>query len=237
MTASALQNVQLVSRPERRNDGRPVLELVRITKSWGPRVILRNVELCLAPGDLVWIGGRNGVGKTTLLRIASGLIRPDGGEVRLLGQEVESRRRNFQRRMGFLSAGDRGLYPRLTPSQHLDLWAALAHIPREQRRAVKDAATEHFELGEFIDRRAQQLSLGQRQRLRLSMAFLHDPVLVLLDEPGNSLDEEGAEVMRAAVRRVLDGGGAAVVCSPIGETDGFDFDRRWLLENGDLVSV
>src|SRR3954462_15623441 len=93
----------------------PPLELYDVVKRWRKDVpLLEGINLTIEPGESVWIGGRNGAGKTTLLRIAAGLIDPDGGLVRAFGLHPFRDRRAFQRRVGFLSAGNAGVYARLT---------------------------------------------------------------------------------------------------------------------------
>jgi ABC-2 type transport system ATP-binding protein len=193
----------------------PAFQLSGIVKSWPglPRV-LDDVALTLDGGSAVAIFGANGIGKTTLLRIASGLILPDAGTVRLQGLDPETQRTEFQRRLGFLSAGNSGLYARLKPEHHLDMWAKLALIPKAQRAAAIARVREQFELDVLCGRRVDRLSMGQRQRLRLALAFLHDPDVVLLDEPGTSLDDAGLELVRRAVEAVKSRGGAALVCLP-----------------------
>jgi ABC-type multidrug transport system ATPase subunit len=86
----------------------------------------------------------------------------------------------------------------------------------------------------LAERRVDRLSMGQRQRVRVAMAFLHDPQLVLLDEPGTSLDEPGLALLNAAVSRLLGRAGAAIWCEPAGSRSDFPFDRRLQLEEGAL---
>jgi ABC-2 type transport system ATP-binding protein len=216
----------------------PALVLREVTKAWGrgePRLtVLDDVELSLAPGTVVWIGGRNGVGKTTLLRIAAGMIAPDRGTVKLSGLDPIANRRQYQRRVGFLSAGDRGLYPRLSVRRHLDFWSRIAFVPRSHRQGLIDATLRRFELTELAERRADRLSLGQRQRLRLALSLLHEPQLLLLDEPLNSLDSHGAALLRKAVDEHRLRGGITFWCSPAGIDNGMRFDSSFVLEQGHL---
>jgi ABC-type multidrug transport system ATPase subunit len=210
------------------------LVLKGIRKRWkrNPRPVLEGVDLTLQPGTSTWVGGRNGVGKTTLLRIAGGLIGPDAGSVSLQGLHPERDRREFLKRVGLLSAGDRGIYARFSPRQHLDWCGRLALIPRARRKQHVERAIRIFELDELVDRRADRLSLGQRQRLRIAMTFLHDPLLILLDEPLNSLDDEGGAVLLGAVETIKARGGAVLWCSPPSDQRHVAFDRRYLLEDG-----
>jgi ABC-2 type transport system ATP-binding protein len=214
----------------------PPLELSGIGKRWArqPHPLLDGVELTLEPGEAIFVGGRNGAGKTTLLRIAAGLIFADRGSVALHGLHPVRDRREYQRRLGFLSAGNSGLYARLSVRRHLNYWARLAFIPRADCPAAVGRALTRFQLHELADRRTDRMSMGQRQRLRLAGAFLHDPSVVMLDEPRNSLDDEGAAILRAAVRGLTLGGGGVIWCAP-GEHDHDESDRRYFLEAGRLM--
>jgi ABC-2 type transport system ATP-binding protein len=212
----------------------PKLELLGVTKHWGPKAVLDGVDLVVEPGQAAHIFGRNGSGKTTLLRIAVGLIRPDGGVIELDGLHPERDRRAYQRQVGFLSAGDRGLYARMTVRDHLRLWARLAFIPRGHTATVIGDALSRFGLGELVTRRVERLSMGQRQRVRLAGVFLHDPSVVMLDEPRNSLDGEGVELLASLLKEFRGRGGSVLWCSPSGEQAELDFDRRYELVDGRL---
>lgn len=193
----------------------PPLALHGIVKRWpGVPQVLEGVDLELEPGTALAIVGRNGTGKTTLLRIAAGLIAPEQGSVSICGLDSERDRTEFQRRAGFVSAGNTGLYARLKVRHHLDMWAKLALVPRARRRAAIDHVAELFVLEELLDRRVDRMSMGQRQRLRLALAFLHEPRVVLLDEPGTSLDDEGLAIVGRALEALKQAGGAALACMP-----------------------
>ena len=215
---------------------RELLALDRIVKRWGKHIVLDHAELILEPSSLTWIAGANGVGKTTLLRIAAGLIAPDSGIVDLEGLHPERQRNAYLRQVGFLSAGEGGLYPRLTVQRHLEFWARLAMIPKAERQTAIERVVEHFGLHQFLKRRVERMSMGQRQRVRLGMTFLHDPRVVLLDEPLNSLDEEGSELVAQSLHRVVGQGGAVVWCSPGSDRPPVEFDARYRLVDGRLES-
>jgi ABC-2 type transport system ATP-binding protein len=215
------------------------LALLGVTKRWRrqPAPLLDGIELRLQAGTMTWIGGRNGVGKTTLLRIAAGLIDADRGEALAGGVSARADRRRFQRLVSLLPAGDRGLYARISVRHHLEFCARIALLPRERLGPAVEQALDAFALRELAGRRVDRISMGQRQRLRAAMAFLPAPEVVLLDEPLTSLDEQGADLLRAAAGRVCARGGAVLWCSPtLGPTDG-GFDARLLLERGRLVDV
>ena len=207
-----------------------------VVKSWSEEhpPVLADIDLRVGRASTVAIAGRNGAGKTTLLRIAAGMIAPDAGSIRVCGLDPERQRTEFQRRVGFLAAGNSGLYARLKAEQHLELWARLALMPRRLQRAAVERTIEQFELGPLCGRRVDRLSMGQRQRLRLALAFVHDPVLVLLDEPATSLDEHGIGALQEALDGLKARGGAALVCLPSGWRDVLALDAAYTLEDGRL---
>jgi ABC-type multidrug transport system ATPase subunit len=207
-----------------------------LTKSWParPRPVLEDVDLAAPPGTLLSIAGANGVGKTTLLRILAGAIRPDSGVVRLGGLDSERQRAGYQARIGYLAAGDRGLYARLSVREQLAIWTRLAFVPRRRRPAAVAAALERFDLVELADQRVERLSLGQRQRVRLALAFAHEPSVVLLDEPLTSLDPDGARTVTEAITLLRAGGGVCLWASPEPPQIGVAFDERRALVDGRL---
>ncbi len=209
-----------------------VLDCVR--KRWGAQTVLRDVGLSVQRGSVVSIGGANGAGKTTLLRIAAGLIRPESGTVEVDGLHPERDRRSYLRRTALLSAGDRALYARLSPRRHLDLGARLALLSAGERRRAVQRSLARFALDEFADRRADRLSTGQRQRVRLAMALVHDPELVLLDEPANSLDRSGLELLTAYLDDLCARGGAGVWCAPESSATPLGADTALRLADGEL---
>ena len=219
----------------------PLLQAERLTKRWqrGRIPVLESVDLAIERGALVSIVGANGAGKTTLIRILAGLILPDAGMVRLDGLDPRRDRVDYHRRIGFLSAGYGGLYARLSVKQQLAFSAKIAFIPAAKRRSACDEAMARFGLFELVERRLDRLSMGQRQRVRLAIAFLHHPDLVLLDEPWNSLDGEGEGLLAATLIELRNRGGSAICCTPTGAELSrrvAGVDRMLRLEAGGLHS-
>jgi ABC-2 type transport system ATP-binding protein len=214
----------------------PVLEIKDLYHRWkGPKPpVLDGVSLTLRAGEVTWIGGRNGVGKTTLLRLAAGILLPQRGTVRIGELSSEARGGRYQRQIGFLSAGDRSLQARMRVTQQLDYWARLAYVPRERRQELVDRSLEQFGLEEFAERRVDRMSMGQRQRIRLAMAFLHEPRVVLLDEPRNSLDDEGYALLSRQSELAAARGATILWCSPRGEDRVIDCDAGYSLVEGHL---
>jgi ABC-2 type transport system ATP-binding protein len=233
--------------------GEPILELEGLYHKWkGPKPpVLDDVSLTLRTGEVTWIGGRNGAGKTTLLRLAAGILLPQRGNVRIVlpqegdaglsqrGSELTPASKGglYRRQIGFLSAGDRSLQARMRVSQQLDYWARLAYVPRERRGELVAVNLQRFGLEEFAQRRVDRMSQGQRQRIRLAMAFLHEPRVILLDEPRNSLDDDGYQLLSEQISRATADGATVLWCSPRGEDRVLASDAGYTLENGHLEQV
>jgi ABC-2 type transport system ATP-binding protein len=211
------------------------IRLEGITKRWGANLVLDDVTLDIGAGTVTGVAGDNGAGKTTLLRIACGIVIPESGSVRFRGVDIERERAAYTRAIGLLSAGDGGLYARLTVNQNLSFWSGLAGLSRRHRaRRMGDVLSE-FELEELAQRRVERLSMGQRQRVRLAATFLHEPLIVFLDEPRTSLDETGVSLLAAALDRLVSRGGAALWVSH--EPDEPLVSELWRLSDGRLRRV
>jgi ABC-2 type transport system ATP-binding protein len=217
---------------------RPLLKIDELYHRWkGPKPpVLDGVDLTLGEGEVTWVGGRNGAGKTTLLRLAAGILLPQRGSV-FIGDLPSHSRGTYQRKIGFLSAGDRGLQARMRVRQQLDYWARLAYVDSKRRAALVEINLESFGLVEFADRRVDRMSMGQRQRIRLALAFLHEPEVILLDEPRNSLDDEGYALLAAQSKLAAARGATVLWCSPRGEDRVIECDASYSLEDGKLVPV
>jgi ABC-type multidrug transport system ATPase subunit len=215
------------------------LRLRGVSKRWRSAAapVLDDLDLELMPESCTWVGGRNGAGKTTMLRVAAGLIEPDSGRVEVWGETARAAGARYRRAVSFLPAGDRGLYARLTVRAQLRFWARISMIEPARFQRSLTAAVEAFALEELIERRVDRMSMGQRQRLRLAMAFLADPDVVLLDEPLTSLDGEGGELLARAIAALLARGGAVLWCSPEPEVEYVRFDRSLRLRDGVLVAA
>jgi ABC-type multidrug transport system ATPase subunit len=119
---------------------------------------------------------------------------------------------------------------------NLEFWGRLAFIDGKRLKGEIDRTIARFALEELSSRRVDRLSMGQRQRVRLAMAFLHSPRLVLLDEPRTSLDSDGTALLTEALREHRAQGGAAIWCAPTGDSDPLDFDSHYVVDHGRLTS-
>jgi heme exporter protein A len=199
------------------------IEFRRLSRRFGRLAVLARVDGRVASGEVLPVRGRNGSGKSTLLRCLAGLLAPDAGEVLATeeGRALEGAER--RRRVGYV-APDLAFYEELTVGENLDFFSRLRGTPSA-------AATQLLaRVALPAERRAGALSSGMRQRLRWAFALLHQPRLLLLDEPFQNLDGPGEETARALLAEHLAAGGLAVVASPVplslpASLDAIDLDR------------
>jgi ABC-2 type transport system ATP-binding protein len=189
----------------------PVLQLDGLCRAYGGRMVVDHVDLVLRRGEILGFLGPNGAGKTTTIRMSLNLVRPSGGAVRVLGQDVWREPRRVLPRVGALVEAP-ALYPHLSGRDNVRAFAA----------AVGGARTPT--IGELLDvvglterqhDRVRTYSLGMKQRLGVAIALLNDPDLLVLDEPANGLDPLGIAEMRELMARLAAEGRAIFLCSHV----------------------
>jgi heme exporter protein A len=175
------------------------LRFVDVSRTYGRRRALNKVSLTAQAGSITALLGPNGAGKSTLLSIASTLLQPSGGDVRYGDADARNGGAALRARIGLL-AHDLYLYPELTAAENLRFFARVYALADVERRV--DAALERAGLADRRDDAVAGFSRGMRQRLALERALIHDPRLVLLDEPFTGLDEAARTALRARLDTV-----------------------------------
>ncbi|MGO1410782.1 MAG: ABC transporter ATP-binding protein [Microbacteriaceae bacterium] len=185
-----------------------MLRLSGITKNYGERRALDGVTFDVAPGRLTGFVGGNGAGKTTTMRIILGLLNSDGGTVSLDRQEITTEDR---RRFGYMPE-ERGLYPKMKVLDHIVYLARLHGFSRADATERATAILDRLGLGERLTDNIEALSLGNQQRAQIAAALVHDPEVLILDEPFSGLDPLAVEVV-AGVLQDRAAAGASVLFS------------------------
>ena len=175
-----------------------MISALRLTRRFGPRIVVDNVTFDVARSEIVALVGPNGAGKTTTMRMLAGLIAPTDGSIAIDGVPLTRATGSLLRhQIGFLTEAP-GLWDRLTVRENLRIYAGLYALASPERAVDRVLAT--FELADAASSRGAELSKGMRQKVALARALLHDPTILLLDEPTSGLDPEIART----VRRLLD---------------------------------
>jgi heme exporter protein A len=174
------------------------IELRGLRRDFGERTALDGIDLSLATGESLVVLGPNGAGKTTLLRILATLLRPSAGEVRVLGARLPGEAWKARGRIGFLGH-EPLLYRDLSGRENLAFQASLQGIGGEAAARRIDRLLEAVAMERRADERVAELSAGMRQRLAICRCVLHEPELLLLDEPDSNLDAESRDLARELI--------------------------------------
>jgi ABC-2 type transport system ATP-binding protein len=213
----------------------PRLALAGVAVRRGGRPVLRGVDLAVAPGEILGLLGPNGAGKSTLFAILAGLLRPDAGAFFLDGREVEPGARELRARAGIVFQ-EPGLDGKLSAEENLRLAAALQRVPRARARARVAALLEGAGLAARAREPVERLSGGLRRRLELARALVHDPELLVMDEPTVGLDAAAFRAFWDGVEALRRAEGTTVVLTTHRPDEAERCDRLAVLSRGAIVA-
>ena len=159
----------------------------RLEKTFGKNHVLRGISFEASPGEIFGLLGPNGAGKTTTLRIICTLLAPDAGSVEVLGFNTRTAPQEVRARVGVVTA-EIGVYPRLTARENISYFAELSGMADGDLNEKVDAVIDRLDMHEFARQRAESLSSGQKQKVAIARAIVHDPPVLMFDEPTSNLD-------------------------------------------------
>jgi ABC-2 type transport system ATP-binding protein len=194
------------------DDGPPAIEVLGLGKRYGDMEVVHDLSFRIRAGEVVGFLGPNGAGKTTTMRMLTGFLPASQGSARIAGHDIFDDALAARRAIGYLPETP-PLYPEMTPATYVDFVAKLKDVERGQRKAAVESALERCGLSEVRHRVIGQLSKGYRQRVGLAQAIVHDPPVLVLDEPTVGLDPIQIREIRTLIRDLAASGRHTVILS------------------------
>jgi ABC-2 type transport system ATP-binding protein len=213
----------------------PVLELDAVVKRYGSFTAVDGVDLEVAPGEIFGFLGPNGAGKTTTIRMIAGILEPTAGTIRVVGRDVTRDPAGAKVHIGYIP--DRPfLYEKLSGSEFLRFVAALWGKNGPEVEARADRFLDLFSLSAWKDELIESYSHGMRQKLLIASALIHDPSLVVVDEPMVGLDPRAARLLKDLLRSFVDGGGSVFLSTHTLEVAEALCDRIAIMDRGRVIA-
>ena len=191
-----------------------MIEVRELSKRFAEKEAVRGISFRAAPGEITGLLGPNGAGKSTTIKMIVGALAPTAGSVLVCGHDVAEEPLAAKRRFGYVPESG-AMYQTLTPHEYLSLVAELHDLPRETAAERIEQLLGAFQVGDAVSRQIAALSKGTRQKVLIASALLHDPDVVLFDEPLNGLDVNAALTFRRLVEGMAERGKTIVFCSHI----------------------
>jgi len=176
-----------------------VLEIENLTKRYGQHTVVDNLSFRCAPGEVLGFLGPNGAGKSTTMKMVTGFVPPSAGRVSVCGLDIDQASLEARRCIGYLPEGA-PCYPEMTPSSFLEFIADIRGLTRAERKTRLDSVIEALHLGPVLNQSIETLSKGFKRRVGLAQAILHDPKVLILDEPTDGLDPNQKHEVRELIR-------------------------------------
>tara|TARA_R110002074_G_scaffold105279_1_gene227443 strand:+ start:6148 stop:8925 length:2778 start_codon:yes stop_codon:yes gene_type:complete len=223
--------------PPRQPDGDvPAIEARGLTRRFGDFIAVDHASFSVERGEIFGFIGSNGCGKTTTMKMMTGLLPASEGEALLFGEPLNARDMETRRRVGYMSQSF-SLYAELTVRQNLELHAKLFRLPPESAQARIDEVAEHFELEKISEERPDDLPLGIKQRLQLAVAILHKPEVLILDEPTSGVDPIARDVFWRYLIELSRRDGVTIFLSTHFMNEAERCDRVSLMHAGRVLAV
>jgi ABC-2 type transport system ATP-binding protein len=211
------------------------IEVHQLRKTYGDHEVLRGISFSVPPGQVCGYLGPNGAGKSTTIKILAGILQPDSGQAKISGHDVQADSLAAKRALGYVPESG-ALYGLLSIREHLNLVADLYELEPAVAAHKVGQALELFSLEEVADQRVDTLSKGQRQKTAIAAGLLHDPEVILFDEPLNGLDANAARQLKELISGLAERGKAILYCSHVLDVVERVCDRAVILAGGELVA-
>lgn len=216
-----------------------MIEIQKVTKQFQDKKVfftaLKHVSFKVEEGQVLGLLGENGAGKTTLLRTIATLLTPTDGSVKVAGYDTTKNPEAIKKRIGVLFGGETGLYDRLTARENLEYFATLYGLSKHETKVRIDELSRMFGMRDYVNRKVGGFSKGMRQKVAIARALIHNPEIILFDEPTTGLDITSSNVFRQLVHQLKQEGKTIVFSSHIMEEVSLLCDSVAMMHKGELV--
>ncbi|MFZ7943423.1 ATP-binding cassette domain-containing protein [Neobacillus sp. 19] len=216
-----------------------MIEIHEVTKKFQDKkkfvTALKNVTFSIKEGQVVGLLGENGAGKTTLLRTIATLLTPTEGLITVAGHGTTTSPDEVKKRIGVLFGGETGLYDRLTALENLEYFAALYGLSKHETKVRIDDLSRMFGMRDYLNRKVGGFSKGMRQKVAIARTLIHNPEIILFDEPTTGLDITSSNVFRQLVHQLKREGKTIIFSSHIMEEVSLLCDSVAMMHKGELV--
>ncbi len=208
-----------------------------ISKSLNNFKILKNISFEVNDGEILGLLGQNGAGKTTLLRVLSTMLRPDAGSAEINGFDLRAEPEKIRSITGILFGSEAGLYERLTVKENLEYFAELNLMNKEQVEKRIKFLSEKFEFKSYLNKFAFELSKGMKQKVSIARAIIHNPCVMLLDEPESGLDFKASRIVLDFIDDCKKEGKCVIFSSHSLENIKNYSDRTAVIDKGKIINI
>jgi sodium transport system ATP-binding protein len=212
-----------------------MIKVTNLHKSFGEVKAVRGISFEVRDGEITGLLGPNGAGKTTTLRMLYSLLPPDEGEIRIDGLDPTKDAMAIKRTLGVVP-DSRGLYTRMSARENIAYYGQLHGMSRTDIKSRVTELTETLDMGDFIDRRTEGFSQGQRVKVAIARAMIHNPQTVLLDEPSNGLDVMSTRALRRYILDLKNAGHSIILSTHIMQEVAALCDRIIIIANGQIAA-
>lgn len=224
---------------ENEREVKSMITVDKVTKTFKDKKIyvtaLKHVSFHIKKGETVGLLGENGAGKTTLLRSIATLLQPTEGSITVSGFDTQDKPNEIKQKIGVLFGGETGLYDRLTARENLEYFARLYGLSKHETKARIDELARMFGMRDYLDRKVGSFSKGMRQKVAIARTLIHNPEIILFDEPTTGLDITSSNVFRQLVHQLKQDGKTIIFSSHIMEEVSLLCDSVAMMHKGELV--
>ncbi|OQX92595.1 MAG: ABC transporter [candidate division Zixibacteria bacterium 4484_95] len=213
-----------------------MIKLTRLTKSFGSQIAVDDLSLDVEGGELFGFLGPNGAGKTTTIKMMAGILKPTSGKVEIAGFDVQRQPERAKMKIGYVP-DDPYLYDRLTAREYLEFVGGLYRLDKKTVGIRSAELFEIFDMNGWVDRKCEEYSHGMRQKVVFCAAFLHDPTVLIVDEPVVGLDPRSTKMVKDFLKQYAAKGVAVFISTHVLSIAEELCDRVGIINKGKLIGV